>query len=97
MGGELGLNRLACILTFDRCVEAHNAGSDSLLTACVFAKLKNVYRIEERNFDEFLYSISPKIQSMRPKIVVSCYCLPLIPCRPPFPQMMVCYGRLARR
>ncbi|TXG58017.1 hypothetical protein EZV62_015846 [Acer yangbiense] len=93
MGGELGLNRLACILTVDRCGEAHNAGSDSLLTACVFAKLKNVYRIEERNFDGFLYSISPKIQSMRPKIVVPHYYQPLIPCRPPFPQMMVCYGR----
>ncbi|KAK3227149.1 hypothetical protein Dsin_007011 [Dipteronia sinensis] len=95
MGGELGLNRLACILTVDRCGEAHNAGSDSLLTACVFAKLKNVYRIVERNFDGFLYSISPKIQSMRPKVVVPRYCPPLIPCRPPFPQMMVCYGRPA--
>ncbi|KAK0585026.1 hypothetical protein LWI29_037679 [Acer saccharum] len=95
MGGELGLNRLACILTVDRCGEAHNAGSDSLLTACVFAKLKNVYRIEESNFDGFLYSISPKIQSMRPKIVVPHYCQPLIPCRPPFPQMMVCYSRPA--
>ncbi|TXG58019.1 hypothetical protein EZV62_015848 [Acer yangbiense] len=95
MGGELGLNRLACILTVDRRGEAHNAGSDSLLTACVFAKLKNVYRIEESNFDGFLYSVSPKIQSMRPKIVVPHYCQPLIPCPPPFPQMMVCYGRPA--
>ncbi|KAF2291501.1 hypothetical protein GH714_024900 [Hevea brasiliensis] len=48
--GELGLEKLAKILGVKRVGGSHQAGSDSLLTARVFARMKTMYGIEESRF-----------------------------------------------
>lgn len=67
MGGEIGLNRMASILGVERCGDAHNAGSDSLLTACVHAEIKKAFAIDERIYLGYLYGLQVRIQ---PKKVV---------------------------
>ena len=71
MDGALGLERLSKILTVERLGEAHQAGSDSLLTARVFLKMMKVYDpLEEEKFEGFLYGIEAKIEEKKNKHLV---------------------------
>ncbi|KAJ6856560.1 CCR4-associated factor 1 [Populus alba x Populus x berolinensis] len=60
-GGELGLAAIAKILNVERVGGAHQAGSDSLLTACVYTKMRMVYKIHETPCMGCLYGISARI------------------------------------
>ncbi|CAK9173613.1 unnamed protein product [Ilex paraguariensis] len=70
LDGELGLEKLAKLLDVERFGEAHQAGSDSLLTAATFSKMKVVYGLPEMMFEGFLYGISARIKRPRPMIAV---------------------------
>jgi len=69
MDGELGLERLSKILEVERLGRAHQAGSDSLLTAGVFLRMKIVYGFEEECFKGFLYGINTRIETSHPILV----------------------------
>ncbi|XP_052211397.1 putative CCR4-associated factor 1 homolog 8 isoform X6 [Diospyros lotus] len=69
MDGELGLERLSKILEVERLSRAHQAGSDSLLTAGVFLRMKIVYEFEEECFKGFLYGINTRIKTSCPILV----------------------------
>lgn len=65
--GELGLEVLGKILGVQRIGISHTAGSDCLLTADIFTKLKRLFQIE-RNlqiFEGYLYSIPSRIPRHR--------------------------------
>ncbi|KAF2324040.1 hypothetical protein GH714_006331 [Hevea brasiliensis] len=82
--GELGLEKLAKILGVKRVGGSHQAGSDSLLTARVFARMKTMYGIEESRFVGFLYGVTTRICEP-----VSTQVLPTFPrcCEPGIPQL----------
>ncbi|KAF2287533.1 hypothetical protein GH714_001182 [Hevea brasiliensis] len=82
--GELGLEKLAKILGVKRVGGSHLAGSDSLLTARVFARMKTVYGIEESRFVGFLYGVTTRICEP-----VSTQVIPTFPrcCEPGIPQL----------
>ncbi|CAK9165375.1 unnamed protein product [Ilex paraguariensis] len=84
LDGELGLEKLAKLLDVERFGEAHQAGSDSLLTAATFSKMKGIYGLPEKMFEGFLYGISARIKRPRPLVVV----LP-----PPAPPILLGYIR----
>ncbi|KAJ9146391.1 hypothetical protein P3X46_028662 [Hevea brasiliensis] len=80
--GELGLEKLAKILGDKRVGGSHQAGSDSLLTARVFARMKTMYGIEESRFVGFLYGVTSRIcEPVRTQVLPTfpCYCQPGIP------------------
>ncbi|KAF2291497.1 hypothetical protein GH714_024866 [Hevea brasiliensis] len=80
--GELGLEKLAKILGDKRVGGPHQAGSDSLLTARVFARMKTMYGIEESRFVGFLYGVTSRIcEPVRTQVLPTfpCYCQPGIP------------------
>ncbi|KAL9425048.1 hypothetical protein AB3S75_032057 [Citrus x aurantiifolia] len=88
MGGNLGLSKLAKILGVERLGEAHNAGSDSFVTAAVFAKMKEKFEFEEKVFDGILYGMDERIMKRSihvPRKIIPRprYCRPLIPHQPP--------------
>ncbi|PQM35840.1 putative CCR4-associated factor 1 homolog 8 [Prunus yedoensis var. nudiflora] len=60
-GGEIGLARVAKLLDVQRSGEAHQAGSDSLLTAAVFSKMNATFRSVAGMSQGCLYGISPTI------------------------------------
>ncbi|KAI5350857.1 hypothetical protein PRUPE_1G190900 [Prunus persica] len=60
-GGEIGLARVAKLLDVERSGEAHQAGSDSLLTAAVFSKMNATFRSVAGMSQGCLYGISPTI------------------------------------
>ncbi|KAF2291492.1 hypothetical protein GH714_024759 [Hevea brasiliensis] len=60
-GGELGLEKFAKILGVKRVGGSHQAGSDSLLIARVFARMKMIYGIQESRFVRFLYGATTRI------------------------------------
>ncbi|CAN1137748.1 Poly(A) ribonuclease pop2 [Linum perenne] len=69
-GSEIGLQKLADSLWVKRRGEAHTAGSDSLLTALVYFKLKKKLKqqgIDEHFYVDFIYGISSRISSFRNK------------------------------
>ncbi|KAJ6957291.1 hypothetical protein D5086_031620 [Populus alba] len=59
--GELGLAAIAKILNVKRVGWAHQAGSDSLLTVCVYTKMRMVYKIDEIAYMWCLYGVSARI------------------------------------
>lgn len=80
LGGNLGLSKLAKILGVERLGEAHNAGSDSLLTATVFAKMKEKFMFQEGFFDGILYALDERIIKIpRNMFVGPRFCQPSIP------------------
>ncbi|KAF2291489.1 hypothetical protein GH714_024729 [Hevea brasiliensis] len=82
--GELGLEKLAKILGVKRVGGSHQAGSDSLLTARVFARMKTMYGIEESRFVGFLHGVTTRIcEPVRTQV------LPTFPlyCEPGIPQL----------
>jgi len=60
-----GLNKLAELLDVDRIGPQHQAGSDSLLTACTFFKLRDVYFLPGNRlgpveqYENILYGLGP--------------------------------------
>ncbi|XP_044494592.1 putative CCR4-associated factor 1 homolog 8 [Mangifera indica] len=84
LGGEIGLNRVAKILGVERKGTTHNAGSDSLLTATVFERMKMMSGFQEEVYSGCLYGISTRI-GRRMKMVLHCYSpwMILAPARPP--------------
>ncbi|CAB4294078.1 unnamed protein product [Prunus armeniaca] len=82
-GGEIGLARVAKLLDVERSGEAHQAGSDSLLTAAVFSKMNATFRSVAGMSQGCLYGISPTIvRYWQPAPVVVA---PVIVRRPCFP------------
>lgn len=65
--GELGLELLAKILKVERYGNSHQAGSDSLLTAEIFTKMKRVFQLERKLgfYEGYLYSITSRIPRCR--------------------------------
>lgn len=80
LSGELGLDRLAKILGVERVGESHQAGSDSLLTACVFMKMKQVYKFDERYYEGLMYGMNGKIERPQPRMIR------VLPVLPPCPR-----------
>ncbi|XP_059664178.1 putative CCR4-associated factor 1 homolog 8 [Cornus florida] len=66
-GGEIGLQKMVNNLGVRRLGLAHQAGSDSFLTARLFVKLKEVYALDEEWYVGYLYGICAKIE--RTKLV----------------------------
>ncbi|CAK7350532.1 unnamed protein product [Dovyalis caffra] len=89
-GGELGLSKLASILRIERKGGAHQAGSDSLLTALVFAKINMVFPIHQLLYLGSLYGIQPRISPTITPPPLSSYCIPQINNVPPFLYGMPC-------
>ncbi|KAM7478715.1 hypothetical protein LguiA_026928 [Lonicera macranthoides] len=60
-GGELGLQKLANILKVGRTGSAHQAGSDSLLTVRVYLDMKQLYNLDEKVYEGFLYGVGGRV------------------------------------
>lgn len=77
---ELGLERLARILKVTQIGGAHQAGSDSVLTACVYLTMTKMYRVNSKLHKGYLYGIRGKVEKntqlprilLRPALVVRC-------------------------
>lgn len=70
MDGLLGLEKLSKILMVERVGAAHQAGSDSLLTARVFLKMVKVYGLVRQAFEGFLFGIGTMIENKVNVLVV---------------------------
>ncbi|XP_059645888.1 putative CCR4-associated factor 1 homolog 8 [Cornus florida] len=70
--GEMGLQRMANMLGVCRLGIAHQAGSDALLTACVYLEMKEVYQLIEERFEGFLYGVSTKIEMNYELVTICC-------------------------
>ncbi|XP_059645893.1 putative CCR4-associated factor 1 homolog 8 [Cornus florida] len=70
--GEMDLERMANMLGVCRLGIAHQSCSDSLLTACVFLKMKEVYQLIEERFEGFLYGVSTKIEMNYELVTICC-------------------------
>ncbi|XP_023550519.1 putative CCR4-associated factor 1 homolog 8 [Cucurbita pepo subsp. pepo] len=68
--GNLGLKKLAKLLQINRIGTAHFAGSDSLLTASVYAKMKAIMKVEPKIHEGFLYGLPYPIQGYRRPVVI---------------------------
>lgn len=62
LNGELGLEKLAKLLDVERNGTAHHAGSDSLLTASVYVKMKKRFEFSPEHCDGFLYGLHYRIR-----------------------------------
>lgn len=60
-GGGLGLSKLAKILEIDRIGGEHQAGSDSLLTAQVFARMRMLFPVDASIYLGCLYGLGTRI------------------------------------
>lgn len=70
LSGELGLEKLGELLEVGRTGLAHHAGSDSLLTANCFARIKNKFHIKDQLYSGCLYGINIRIIRPRPTLHV---------------------------
>ncbi|XP_022967647.1 putative CCR4-associated factor 1 homolog 8 [Cucurbita maxima] len=70
LNGNLGLKKLAKMLQVNRIGTAHFAGSDSLLTASVYAKMRVIMKVDPKIHEGFLYGLPYPIQGYRPRVVI---------------------------
>ncbi|XP_022146113.1 putative CCR4-associated factor 1 homolog 8 [Momordica charantia] len=61
--GKLGLEKLAQLMNQKRFGNKHHAGSDSLLTASLYAKMKNQFELGSEVCDGFLYGLRIKLHA----------------------------------
>ena len=67
-GGELGLKRLATTLNVKRIGKCHQAGSDCLVTALVFLKMKEIFNFDDRLYEGFLYALGGRVPRRKPQL-----------------------------
>lgn len=70
LDGNLGLKKLAKLLDVNRIGTAHFGGSDSLLTASVYAKMKTMFKLPEHLSEGFLYGLPHPIRALRQPITI---------------------------
>ncbi|CAN0903087.1 Probable CCR4-associated factor 1 homolog 7 [Linum grandiflorum] len=70
---EVGLQKLADLLSVKREGEAHQVGSDSLLTALVFSNMRRRFQVHQHVFYDVLYGISEKIGRRTPTFKTAYY------------------------
>ncbi|XP_038888808.1 probable CCR4-associated factor 1 homolog 6 [Benincasa hispida] len=67
---NLGLKKLAKLLGVNRIGTAHFAGSDSLLTASVYAKMKTIFKLPEQLSEGILYGLPHPIRAFRQPVTI---------------------------
>ncbi|CAN1223947.1 Probable CCR4-associated factor 1 homolog 5 [Linum grandiflorum] len=88
---EVGLQKLADLLDVKREGEAHQAGSDSLLTALVLSNMRKRFQVHQHLFADVLYGISEKIERRTPTFRAAHYSSQQLLCQPMPVLLVPCY------